>query len=559
MKIKASTSRKLRYGGVTAALTAAIIAIIILVNVIFSALSQKFLWYKDITPELLFTLSDECIDLIENGDPTFANSTSPIKKIDEFRASKKASDPDFKDEDLMIRIIFCDEPDKWEEDTAQRYVYETAKQLRDKFPSYISIENVNVVRNPTAVTKYGSTLSPSSVIIDFNGEFRVRSIKNFYTFDSDTSDEPWGYNGEKIFMSAILAVTRVETPVACLTVNHEEEYPDEEFVTTLSIAGYDIRTIDLASEDIPDDCRLLVVFNPHQDFLVADGVSEIDEIEKLDAFLDGTNSMMVFMSSELTTPLTNFESYLEEWGIKYDRHTEADGTVHPYRIQDTSQALTTDGFTVKAEYYSAGGAGTEITEELTKNTSNPPMIVFKDAMSISYSDIYTPTHMVDKTDSTKQYDCATYYADGVSRSIHDVFVTSDSAIAMANGTPVKTAKYEPFKLMTVSVEERSTQEDNYGYSSVNEASYVIACGSTDFASRAMLQASYGNNAFVEYALRTVGREPVPVGLTWKPFGDLTIDTVTTKEATQYTLVLTLVPAILSMGIGIFVIVRRKNR
>ena len=58
MKLKASTSRKLRYGGVTAVLTALIIAVVIVVNVIFSALSQKFLWYADLTPELLFTLSD---------------------------------------------------------------------------------------------------------------------------------------------------------------------------------------------------------------------------------------------------------------------------------------------------------------------------------------------------------------------------------------------------------------------------------------------------------------------------------------------------------------------
>ena len=45
MKNKAALARKLRYGGVTAVLTAAIIAIVIIINVMFTALAHKKLWY----------------------------------------------------------------------------------------------------------------------------------------------------------------------------------------------------------------------------------------------------------------------------------------------------------------------------------------------------------------------------------------------------------------------------------------------------------------------------------------------------------------------------------
>ena len=38
-----------------------------------------------------------------------------------------------------------------------------------------------------------------------------------------------------------------------------------------------------------------------------------------------------------------------------------------------------------------------------------------------------------------------------------------------------------------------------------------------------------------------------------------IDIITTKEATQYTVVLTIVPVVIALGSGIFVLVRRKNR
>ena len=184
-------------------------------------------------------------------------------------------------------------------------------------------------------------------------------------------------------------------------------------------------------------------------------------------------------------------------------------------------------------------------------------------MSISYSDVYSPTHYEPDDTSTKAddvpYDYATYAQDGTYRSIFDVFTTSKGAVALADGMEVEAASESNLlKLMTVSVESRTTQENNY--STIDEASYVLACGSVDFASSQMLQSnSYGNTDLLLTALRYMGREPVPVGLTFKPFGDYTIDTITTAEATQYTIVLTVIPAVAALVTGIVIIVRRKYR
>ena len=94
MKMKTSTGKKLRYGGISALVTAVIIAAIILFNVIFSALSYKFTWYADLTPDLLFTLSENCIDLIRNGDDEFEESSSPIEMVDKIRAENKQYNAD---------------------------------------------------------------------------------------------------------------------------------------------------------------------------------------------------------------------------------------------------------------------------------------------------------------------------------------------------------------------------------------------------------------------------------------------------------------------------------
>ena len=94
MKNTAFNRRKLRYASTSVLLTALIIAAIIVFNIIFSALGTKFLWYVDLTPDQLFTLSDECFELIEKGDEQFGNSTSPIEMINKFREENKKFNAD---------------------------------------------------------------------------------------------------------------------------------------------------------------------------------------------------------------------------------------------------------------------------------------------------------------------------------------------------------------------------------------------------------------------------------------------------------------------------------
>ena len=572
MNNKAFNKRKFRYASTSALVTALIIAAIIVFNVIFSALGSKFLWYLDLTPDLLFTLSDECFDLIENGDEQFENSASPIEMVNKFREENKKFNKDnglkkgdagYKDEEVMIRIIFCDDIDALEESLTTKYVYHTALELELKFPEHIEVVNYNTVRNPSAVSQYKKSandrIATSSVIVTCGSEFRLLDIRSFYTFETEDSEEPWAYNAEKKYAAAILAVTRTETPVAGIVTNHGESFPSYEVVGALEDSGYEVKEIDLSKEEIPEDCRLLVVCNPQADFMVADGISKVDELVKLDEFLDATNSLMVFMSPE-TPVLENFEEYLAMWGIVFDRYTDTvTGQVYPKVISDKSQSsvLDTSGQTIFANYVEKGVGGT--FTEFMRDVSTPPPVIFKNAMPIAYSSLYSLDHAENEDDPTKSYDYASYSIDGVNRAIFDIFVSGDNAVAYANGNEVARAtEYNPFKLMTVTMEERKAQESNY--TTISEASYVVACSSVEFLRSALLQDnSYGNNDVLLSVCRAIGQEPVPVGLEPKPFADKTIDVITSAEATQYTVVLAVIPAIAALVTGIVIIIRRKNR
>lgn len=510
--INYSKNKKLRFGSLSVAFTALFIAAVVVINVIFSALATKFLWYIDMTPETLYTLSDECVELL-------------------------------RDIDSDVKILFCDDPDSLEETDTTRLVYNTALQLEAALDN-IHVETVNIIKNRSAVNKYLTTattqIKTTDVIIESGTEFRRLSLTSFYTFSNSSSTEPWAYNAESRFAATILAVTRAESPVCALLSNHGEAYADSELMSLIYDAGYDYRVIDLSKDEIPEDCRLMISYNPTSDFMSSyDGVSEISEIEKLDKYLDGVNSFMVFVSPNTPT-LPNLEEYLYEWGIEFCRYTDEVKNTYNCIVKDTSQSLTFDGYTIVANYITEENSlGSQVNNDLT-NAGTAPKIIFKNAMPIKHSD---------------SYDSSGYYSsNGYSRQINNIFVTSENAVTEANGVTVgKATSLEPYPLLTITTEGRQVSG-----STTTEYSYVMACGSIDFASEALLQSNvYGNRESLYSMLRIMQKEIIYIDLAKKPFSNTSIESLTTSDATTYTLVLSIVPAAIVFICGAVVVVRRK--
>ena len=534
-------------------ITALVIVAVILFNVIFSALASKFLWHVDLTSEGLYSLSDNCKELLAD---TFDDVT-------EHRREQGVTDP------LKVTIKFCDLEDNIMEVTAQRYVLMTAKELADRFPDYIDIEFINIWENPTAVEKYKTsvhtTVNSSDVIVESGTEYRIYKAAEFYLTSKGASN-PWAYFGEKRFASAILAVTQAESPVAGVLTGHGEVFTDAELVYLLELAGYEVQIIDdLVNTELADNCRLLVCFNPTADFLAADGISDISEISVLDDFLAGENhSLMVFMSPS-SPILPNLENYLALWGISFGRHTDLEGNVSSCTVKDSNNALTGDGLTFIGKYETEG-FGATVTEDM-RSVKNPRRVVFKNAMPIAIADTYETAYAADA--ETKEQYAYGYKSlgNGFSRQVFNIFTADDSSVLMSGGKQVERADAGmPYGLMTISMHYRATQEEsNADYFEnadeifADQSSFVLACGSTDFVTETLIQSgTYGNSEVLLHALLRMGKEPVPTSLEFTPFSDTTIDTLTLKRANAYTVSLTVIPTIIIFGIGIFVIVRRKH-
>lgn len=486
-------SKKFKFGTWAIVLTAVFVALVVIINVIFSGLAYKKNWYIDMSPEEFYTLGD----------------------------ASKALLSDVKSD---VKITFCMEPDKLEEIQAMRYIFTTAKQLREQF-DYVTIEHKDPEKNPTYFQKYkitGTKIDKYSVIVESGTEYRVFTWQAFYKISTNTGN-PFAYDGEFKFTSAILAVTADEVISVCFTKNHGEN-PNLELIGLLIDAGYDFQAIDLTTDEIPDNCRLIVINDPKTDFITTKDGSDVSEIEKIDRFLDKFGSLAVFMSPD-TERLPDLEEYLEEWGVKFERSL----------VRDVSNSVSIDGYSLVASYPTEG-YGASIHEDL-RNLAQPPKTIVRYAMPI-----------------LSTYDeNGEYHSNNIERNVSPVLTSSAKAVAMKDGKQASAAsELERYDLMTFTYERTLINNDPY-------FSYVLACGSVDFNDSAYIGSNtYANRDILYSALRAMGKEKVPADIDFKILADTSIEDLTTAEASAWTWILTLALPVVTLALGLVVVIRRKH-
>ncbi len=530
-----------------------VILAVLLLNAGFSLLAQKGLWFLDFAiprytsqEGTLYTVSDACISLLESNLP---------EAVDAVNAQREAEGL----EPLKVEIIFCTDPDTLDDNQYQRYIHYTALGLQKEFADYVTVKYINIVKNPSAVQQYKATsatnIYPSNVIVSFGTEYRVYTVDALFTAN-DNASEPWAYNGEKKLSSGILAVTRAESPIACLTVNHGEDIlAQTEFLTLVEAAGYEIRTLDLYNEPIPENCRLIITYAPTSDFF-GDPNDDNDEIDKLDKFLDKAYSFMYVCDPD-TPVLPNLEEYLEFWGVTVARKTDSAGLSQNYVLNDAESNVDGEGYALIGSYATLG-QGSSFTSDLRK-TGYPPSVIFDRATAIKPAENYNITYTLeDETTGTEAYTYYSYYKNGVSRTLHNVFTAPATAQGFVDGAVYEQAGQYPFSLMTLTVENRTVQETNYAVA--HEPSYVCCVASTEFLSDTVLASdAYGNADVVLGTLRAMGREVIPVTLEFKAFMvyDISQEVTAENNALLITALFATIPALICFGLGIFVNVRRK--
>ena len=310
--IKALFTGKSKRTRIFTVITVLGLAVILALNLILTHFGHYNTIFFDMTPEGLYTISDameaECNDIL---------------------AEMKANEADKK-----IKITFCTDPDYLVSSSTARHTYFMALKLQDKYPDMVEVETVNVFLNPTAVSQYKttslSTIQSNNIIFSYGGRYRITTFDYFWVNGSSGAEY---YNGEYRVASIMKSVAAIAQPAAYFLTDHGETYYDPEnpesamSLETAALAsllverGLEIKLLDLSSvERIPDDCSLLIINNPREDFTYdesrLDELAYVTDTEKIDRYLVMKQGA-IMVAKDYETKLPVLENFLYEWGFKF--------------------------------------------------------------------------------------------------------------------------------------------------------------------------------------------------------------------------------------------------
>ncbi len=509
--------RNFKYSSTSAAFTAVVIVLIMLLNAALTVLGTRYSLYIDLTDTSLWTLSKEAKEVISTVEGE-------------------------------VTITFCHDEDKIDESRTMSYISRTAKELEKEFPN-IHVRYINSVLEPQLLKDYKyntvSTISTTNVIVERGNpeeraegevpsDFRVYAADAFYITDTNTGDV-WAYNGEEIFAAAALAVTADETPTAYFTTRHGESV-DAAFANTIVKAGFDVKTIDLATEDVAEDCRMIIINDPKWDFAGYNIYDKdaVSEIAKIDEFLEKGGTLMVFKNPQ-TEYLKNLEEFLYEWGVVFGEGT----------VTDTQNSITMDGTALVASYPS-GTLAASVHKEIS-TLPVPPKTIVKNASPIYVSELYTEGRSEEGV-STNSY---VYSGNNAYRELSAVLVSSPDASVVSYGETLDSAGN--YNLMTLTCDTNTRDNDLYH-------AYVLAAATTRFTTADYLESNtYANEDIIYYALRVMGREKIPANIEFKEFSNTRIEDMTSAQAIRDTILLVTVMPLSFAVCGIVITTRRKYR
>ncbi len=296
---KRRVNRRLRYGATATALTAVVVAAVILLNVLVTALENRFPLTIDLTADEIFTLSDDTLKIIEGIE-------------DEVEVIV------FQDESYYSTPAFTDEVN-----TVVRQFYEAMRQCHSVTNGRITTRYINYADNPTLVKPYAQyEVDENSILFLSGNRSGVIAMTDLFAYDQQT----YYYYGEidvteslvdRTVASNLLKVTGNLAPVVMLTGHAENSATVSNIKAVLANNAYEVEECDLTrSQTINEDAITLVIPAPSTDY-------SAEEIAVINAWLQqkGEYSRNLVLFTDYAADCPNlYELVQEEYGITVTDH-----------------------------------------------------------------------------------------------------------------------------------------------------------------------------------------------------------------------------------------------
>ena len=328
---KKKEHKKLRHGALSTVYTIIFLAAIVMLNIVAGILFERFPLKLDLTKSGMYSISEESENFVKTID------TDVTIKV-------------FAKEDSFVAI-----------NDYSKQANEVIKRITE-FNNKIKAEYIDIDSNPDIVSEYSDqTITAYSIIVEtlskdadgnaINGDDgkplkRVRQISllDLISFKDDIEQQLSTYYGmsaedyvlkmtggdetsafaravqgdiveastaDQAFVSALMSVTDPHPVSVCILTGRKESDDLAYLRKLLTANGYSVSDVNITSEDIPEDADLCIVPAPSVDYMEA-------EITKLDNYVSNDGKMghnLIYLASYNQQNTPNLDEFLEEYGL----------------------------------------------------------------------------------------------------------------------------------------------------------------------------------------------------------------------------------------------------
>lgn len=241
------SNRKWRLGATATAFTVIVAAAVILLNIIFSVLSDRFPWSLDLTPEKTFSLSEESLAVAQKVPDSVTITVFSQESV--FSAPSTGSE---------------------EYNTILRQFYHFTKEYHSVSNGKVKTEYVDLESNPALANAYKDyDVATGDILFRRGDKYRVISLNDLVNeeYTSYYESTITSLVEQKLAVNINSICGEKSITVSFLTGHSEDEQTIEALKKLYELNGYFTETVNFASaQKIADNSGALVITAPKKDY-----------------------------------------------------------------------------------------------------------------------------------------------------------------------------------------------------------------------------------------------------------------------------------------------------
>lgn len=330
---------KFKRGGMATTLSVVFIAIVVALNLLVSALTDRFPSLDiDLTAQKVNSLSDQALEIAKNVD----------REVTIYLIGTQEG---YEQNQIYSSYV--------QRGMQYSQVSSLVKRLVEANP-LISMEYVDPDTNPEFISQYESdSLATGKVLVESDLRHTVLTVNDLFIINQETGSTI-NSKVDSALAGALELVNMDTVPVMSIITGHGEMLSTSNmaaFVDNMEQNNFQVEEVDILTQEIPENTQVLMIATPTTDF-------STEEIDKIRAYLDDEtrDQQVTLLVSAYPSQgeLPNLAAFLEEWGVQVGTgvvaETDSNYAAYDARgvlVTASPLVLTSNTYSRLLSYYSA--------------------------------------------------------------------------------------------------------------------------------------------------------------------------------------------------------------